>query len=407
MQRVVERVFHTTISERGAVVGARFRPGGFAARFDRDAAAMTGRVQPVDDELFGASIQLDDDVDSAAARLDELIATATGEPGSMYVALTSLIDRMRDDDRLHRVEQVMQRSRWSARTTQRAFRRCMSLSAEVGVVPIPVAASRVGDREQSRRRLRRPGDPPRLVRPGAFHQRLPHHAGLHSGGVRRPARRVIRYAAAVDPRDLAFAGAAEQARMLAAGSITAPELLEVYLDRIARLDRELRSYRVVLADSARKEAGVAQERLNAGERLPLLGVPIAIKDDVDIAGEVTTYGKAAYGPAPAHDAEVVREAARGRRRHRRQDRRSRDDDLVVHRDGHVRCDAQPVEHRLHAGRQQRWQRRRDCGRHGGDGAGDPMAWGPFGSRRRGAACSAEAAAGIGCRYRRTTTRGTG
>ena len=41
---VVERVFHTTISERGRVVGARFRPGGFAARFDRDAAAMTGRV---------------------------------------------------------------------------------------------------------------------------------------------------------------------------------------------------------------------------------------------------------------------------------------------------------------------------------------------------------------------------
>jgi amidase len=110
----------------------------------------------------------------------------------------------------------------------------------------------------------------------------------------------------VDPRDLAFAGAAEQARMLAAGSNTAPELLELYLDRIARLDRELRSYRVVLADTARQEAGVAQDRLNAGERLPLLGVPIAIKDDVDVAGEVTTYGTAAYGPARTQDAEVVR-----------------------------------------------------------------------------------------------------
>lgn len=120
---VVERVFRTTISERGAVVGARFLPGGFAARFDREAAAMTGRVQPVDDELFGAPIQLDDDVDSAAARLDELIAAASGEPDSTYVALTSLVDRMREDDRLHRVEQVMQLSRWSARTTQRVFRR--------------------------------------------------------------------------------------------------------------------------------------------------------------------------------------------------------------------------------------------------------------------------------------------
>ena len=50
----------------------------------------------------------------------------------------------------------------------------------------------------------------------------------------------------------------------------------------------------------------AQERLDAGERLPLLGVPIAIKDDVDVAGEVTTYGSTAHGPAPTKDAEVVR-----------------------------------------------------------------------------------------------------
>jgi len=94
--------------------------------------------------------------------------------------------------------------------------------------------------------------------------------------------------------------------MLADGTITAPELLELYLERIARLDRELRSFRAVLTDSARQEAGVAQDRLNAGERLPFLGVPIAIKDDVDVAGEVTTYGSAAHGPAATQDAEVVR-----------------------------------------------------------------------------------------------------
>ena len=110
----------------------------------------------------------------------------------------------------------------------------------------------------------------------------------------------------MDPRDLAFAGAAEQARLLAAGTITAPELLEIYLERIARLDPRLRGYRVVLAESARREAAAAQQRLQAGERLPLLGVPIAIKDDVDVAGRPTTYGTSAYGPAPSVDAEVVR-----------------------------------------------------------------------------------------------------
>jgi amidase len=86
----------------------------------------------------------------------------------------------------------------------------------------------------------------------------------------------------VDARDVAFAGAAAQARMLADGELSAPELLEIYLERIARLDSQLRCYRVVLSDTARYEAAVAQDRIDAGERLPLLGVPIAIKDDVDI-----------------------------------------------------------------------------------------------------------------------------
>ncbi|MCV7339491.1 amidase [Mycobacterium haemophilum DSM 44634] len=106
--------------------------------------------------------------------------------------------------------------------------------------------------------------------------------------------------------DLAFAGAAAQARMLADGEVTAPALLEMYLGRIARLDTQLRCYRVVLVDQARAEAAAAQDRLDAGERLPLLGVPIAIKDDVDVAGEVTTYGSGGHRPAAISDAEVVR-----------------------------------------------------------------------------------------------------
>jgi amidase len=110
----------------------------------------------------------------------------------------------------------------------------------------------------------------------------------------------------VDANDIAFAGAAAQARMLAQGELTAPELLEVYLERIARLDNQLRCYRVVMSDSARYEAAVAQDRIDAGERLPLLGVPIAIKDDVDVAGQVTTYGSGGHRPAVTSDAEVVR-----------------------------------------------------------------------------------------------------
>lgn len=104
----------------------------------------------------------------------------------------------------------------------------------------------------------------------------------------------------------AFASAATQAGMLAAGEITSIDLVELYLDRIARLDSKLNAYRVVRTVSARTEAVEAQHRIDAGERLPLLGVPIAIKDDVDVAGEVTAWGTAAHGPVKVRDAEVVR-----------------------------------------------------------------------------------------------------
>src|SRR5439155_23853820 len=46
--------------------------------------------------------------------------------------------------------------------------------------------------------------------------------------------------------------------------------------------------------------------LAAGERLPRLGVPVAVKDDTDVAGEPTAFGCAGQFPPKEHDAEVVR-----------------------------------------------------------------------------------------------------
>lgn len=109
----------------------------------------------------------------------------------------------------------------------------------------------------------------------------------------------------MDSIDLAFAGAAEQARLLASGAVTAPALTELYLERIRRLEPELRAYRVVMADGARRAAAEAQQRIDAGDTAPLLGVPIAIKDDTDVEGQLTTYGSNAAGPAVTADAEVV------------------------------------------------------------------------------------------------------
>jgi amidase len=61
--------------------------------------------------------------------------------------------------------------------------------------------------------------------------------------------------------------------MLADGVITTPALLELYIERIARLNPQLNAYRVVRLDAARVEAATAQQRLDAGKRLALLGCP--------------------------------------------------------------------------------------------------------------------------------------
>ena len=106
--------------------------------------------------------------------------------------------------------------------------------------------------------------------------------------------------------DLAFAGIARQAELIAAGEVSSRELVELYLERIGRYDNELNAFRVVLAERARLEADQADARKRAGEQRPLLGVPFAVKDDSDVAGELTALGTNAYGPPASHDSEVVR-----------------------------------------------------------------------------------------------------
>jgi amidase len=110
----------------------------------------------------------------------------------------------------------------------------------------------------------------------------------------------------MDATDLAFAGAAEQARMIAAGEVSSREVVQTYLDRIAQLDPQLNAWRIVFAERALAEADQADARRGAGNERLLLGVPIAIKDDVDVGGEVTAWGTSAHGGPVPQDAEVVR-----------------------------------------------------------------------------------------------------
>ena len=107
--------------------------------------------------------------------------------------------------------------------------------------------------------------------------------------------------------DLAFAGAARQAELVRSKEVSPSELVELYLERIERIDPSLNAFRVVRAERAREEAKRAEERLAAGEEAPLLGVPIAIKDDRNehVAGESTTHGTATWDQPEAQDSELV------------------------------------------------------------------------------------------------------
>lgn len=105
----------------------------------------------------------------------------------------------------------------------------------------------------------------------------------------------------------AFMSLSEQARMICAGELSPVALVELYLDRIARYNDKLNSYITVAADSALARARLAEEEIKAGEYLgPLHGIPVAVKDQMQIDGMRVTGGSKIYADhVGTHDATVI------------------------------------------------------------------------------------------------------
>jgi amidase len=101
-------------------------------------------------------------------------------------------------------------------------------------------------------------------------------------------------------RELAFAGPARQAELVRRREVRPRELVELALTRIGELDGTLNAFRVVRAE----QALAAADGLVVDDR-PLLGVPVAIKDDLAVAGERLTWGTSAVRARAQVEDELV------------------------------------------------------------------------------------------------------
>lgn len=107
--------------------------------------------------------------------------------------------------------------------------------------------------------------------------------------------------------DLHYLSLEEVARRLKARKVSSVETTRAILDRIAKLDPQLKSYATLTAERALADAAVRDAELTAGKwRGPLHGVPIAVKDLCNTAGIPTAAGMAIHrANVPAKDATVV------------------------------------------------------------------------------------------------------
>ena len=106
--------------------------------------------------------------------------------------------------------------------------------------------------------------------------------------------------------DLETAGVAALGAAMASGATSSAELVEAYVERIDRLDPLVNAVRRLAPDAHDRAAALDAERREGRVRGPLHGVPVLVKDNIDIAGLPTTAGALALEHSmPDRDAELV------------------------------------------------------------------------------------------------------
>jgi len=87
-----------------------------------------------------------------------------------------------------------------------------------------------------------------------------------------------------------FASATAMIQALQSGTVSASELLNLHLRRIERYNGPLNAIVTPDYEHARAAASAADARLSLGEQSPLLGLPLTVKDSIDVKGLPSTAG---------------------------------------------------------------------------------------------------------------------
>ena len=107
--------------------------------------------------------------------------------------------------------------------------------------------------------------------------------------------------------ELPFLTATELSKLMAAKEVSPVEATEAYLERIEALDGKYRAYVTVTADAALAAAKQAEQEIAQGNhRGPMHGVPVAVKDQINTQGILTTGGSPVFKDnIPTFDATVI------------------------------------------------------------------------------------------------------
>lgn len=128
----------------------------------------------------------------------------------------------------------------------------------------------------------------------------PPAVGLAATCVRRGEAPRVRLKDDEGVRDVQLVGrsANDLAAAVRSGETSAVAVVQAHLDQLAEVEHQLGAFVGTRRAAALEEAAAIDRRDDRGE-LPLAGVPVAVKDAIDVTGEPTRHGSTATSDTPA------------------------------------------------------------------------------------------------------------